>query len=129
MNLNVIRNGYISEGYDVLDASSKTCQDVIISKIAKSPLTKNVYYLIAIAGLDKEKLIKCITELIFSLEDMREANFRDVYARLTNIFQSKAYLEKAGAAHNNWLEIPIEDVTEKIISFISEELAATNDIT
>ena len=38
MNLNNIRDSYVSEGYDFLDASSKTCQDVILLKIAKSAL-------------------------------------------------------------------------------------------
>ena len=42
MNLDEIRNSYISEGYDILDASSKASQDVILSKIAKSALAKNV---------------------------------------------------------------------------------------
>ncbi|MCL2442711.1 MAG: nucleotidyl transferase AbiEii/AbiGii toxin family protein [Treponema sp.] len=42
MNLNNIRNSYISENYEFLDASSKTCQDVILSKISKSSLSKNI---------------------------------------------------------------------------------------
>jgi len=42
MNLIEIRNRFIAEGYDFLDASSKVCQDILLSKIAKSPLSKNV---------------------------------------------------------------------------------------
>jgi len=30
MDLNEIRNSYILEGYDIFDASNKTCQDIIL---------------------------------------------------------------------------------------------------
>ena len=42
MNLIDIRNRFIAEGYDFLDASSKVCQEIILNKIAKSPLSNNV---------------------------------------------------------------------------------------
>ena len=42
MDLIEARNNYISDKYNFLDASSKVCQDVILSKIAKSPLSKHV---------------------------------------------------------------------------------------
>jgi hypothetical protein len=269
MNLNEIRNGYISDGYDVLDASSKTCQDVLLSKIAKSSLSKNVtikggviiqhisndkrratrdfdldfirysladdsikafiyalnevndgvvisilepieelshqeyhgkrvilelddqhnnrigtkldigvhntmsieqeeycfeldsigesvvlfmnskeqmfteklksllkhgrfstrykdlfdfYYFIAITGVDKTKLIKYLTEIILGAEDMRESSIDDIQNRLDSIFQSKSYLDKASTARNNWLDVPICDVTARIITFFKEEL-------
>ena len=35
MDLREIRNSYISEGYGLQDASNKTCQDIILSKIIK----------------------------------------------------------------------------------------------
>jgi hypothetical protein len=271
MNLNVIRNSYISEGYDVLDASSKTCQDIILSKIAKSTLSKNVtikggviiqhisndkrratrdfdfdfikysltdnsimafidtlnetndgieinivapieelshqeyhgkrvileltdkqknvigtkldigvhnrlnieqeeycfeldsidehvtllmnskeqmfseklksllkhgrfstrykdlfdfYYFITTAGLNKDKLIKCISEFIFDEKDMREVTLIDIHKRLSSIFQNKTYLEKAGRAHNNWLELPIGNVTERILLFFKNDLVS-----
>jgi len=265
MNLNDVRNSYISENYDFLDASSKTCQDVILSKISKSTLSKNItikggviiqhissdkrratrdfdldfikyslsndsikmfidtlnkvndgitinivepieelshqeyegkrvvielvdvqnniiktkldigihhninikqeeycfdldnigenvtllinskeqifaeklrsllklgrfstrykdlfdfYYLISVAGLDKEKLMLCLDELIFCEENMKEKNIDDIHKRLSGIFQNKSYLEKAGTARNNWLELPITNVTEKILNFL-----------
>ena len=42
MNLFDIRDNYIADDYNFLDASSKVCQDILLSKIAKSPLSKNV---------------------------------------------------------------------------------------
>jgi len=42
MNLDDVRNAYISDGFNYLESGSRTCQDVILALIAKSPLAKNV---------------------------------------------------------------------------------------
>ena len=42
MDLSEIREHYISEGYSALNASARTCQDVILAKIAASPLKEHV---------------------------------------------------------------------------------------
>jgi len=270
MNLNEIRDYYVSEGYDFLDASSKTCQDVILLKIAKSKLSRNVaikggviiqyiskdkrratrdfdidfikysladdsikafigvlndvddgieinitapieelshqeyrgkranlvlvdqennkietkldigvhtkldieqeeycfeinsidenvilfmnskeqvfseklrsllklgrfstrykdlfdfYYFIEIAGLNKDKLKKCITDFILEASDMREVTIEDILVRLRSIFESKDYLGKASRVRNNWLDTPMSVVTDRIESFFSNELS------
>jgi hypothetical protein len=76
------------------------------------------YYFISTRGLNNDKLMKCFDEYIFNAQDMRESNIGDIYKRLSSIFQNKAYLMRAGTAHNNWLEIPISDVTARILLFI-----------
>ena len=42
MNLEEIRNSYLAEGFSYIDAGSRTCQDVILTLIGRSPLLKNV---------------------------------------------------------------------------------------
>jgi len=42
MNLEEIRNSYLAEGFSYIDAGSRTCQDVILALIGRSPLLKNV---------------------------------------------------------------------------------------
>jgi predicted nucleotidyltransferase component of viral defense system len=42
MNLEEIRQSYLDDGMEYLDASARTCQDVLLELIAKSPLAKNV---------------------------------------------------------------------------------------
>jgi len=42
MKLDDIRDAYLAEGFSYLDASSRTCQDVILALIAQTPLVKNV---------------------------------------------------------------------------------------
>jgi hypothetical protein len=42
MKINEIRNAYIAEGLSYLDAGSRTCQDIILALIAKSPLSDRI---------------------------------------------------------------------------------------
>jgi len=42
VNLEEIRNSYLDEGFSYIDAGSRTCQDVILTLIGRSPLSKNV---------------------------------------------------------------------------------------
>lgn len=42
MNLKEIRENYIKDGYELLDASAKVCQDIILAKISKSVLCRNI---------------------------------------------------------------------------------------
>lgn len=42
MDLKEMRQNYINEGYDFLDASAKVCQDILLTKISKSALNRNI---------------------------------------------------------------------------------------
>lgn len=42
MDLKEMRQNYINEGYDFLDASAKVCQDILLAKISKSALNRNI---------------------------------------------------------------------------------------
>lgn len=42
MNLEQLRKKYIDEGYTMANASAKICQDIILNKISKSSINKNV---------------------------------------------------------------------------------------
>lgn len=42
MDLKEMRQRYINEGYDFLDASAKVCQDILLAKISKSALNRNI---------------------------------------------------------------------------------------
>ena len=83
----------------------------------------DIYYFVTVPGLDINKLTKCIREFILEAVDMRETNMNDVTMRLSNIFRSKAYLKNVDTARNNWIEIPIVEVTARKIAFFSEDIA------
>ena len=42
MHLEKLRDNYIKNGYNPINASAKICQDIILSKISKSTLNKIV---------------------------------------------------------------------------------------
>jgi hypothetical protein len=80
----------------------------------------DIYYFITASNLDKTKLARCINEFVLEAEDMREASMSDIVLRLSEIFRNKAYLKKADTAHNNWIEIPIDEVTTKILDYFKD---------
>jgi len=82
------------------------------------------YYLINNENLDKDKLLKCFNILIFSDETMKENNLEDTFKRLNRILHNKNYLRNLNTAKNNWLELPIEDVTRNVLGYL-EELQVT----
>ena len=42
MDLKEMRQNYINEGYDFLDASAKVCQDIILKGISESSLNRHI---------------------------------------------------------------------------------------
>jgi predicted nucleotidyltransferase component of viral defense system len=42
MKLDNIRDAYLAEGFSYLDASSRTCQDIVLALIAQTPFIKNI---------------------------------------------------------------------------------------
>ena len=42
MDLREMRQSYIDDGYEPLDASAKVCQDILLAKISKSSLNRNI---------------------------------------------------------------------------------------
>ena len=82
----------------------------------------DLYYFIDSTGLNSDALVKNLSEYIFNVEGMREKSVGDIRKRLGGIFQNRVFLERAGTARNNWLELPIGDVTERILLFFDAEL-------
>ena len=78
------------------------------------------YYFINMTNLCDSKLTKCINEIIFKSEDMKENSYDDILKRLSSIFRNKRFLERSNTAHNNWLEIPIKEVTENVLEFFTK---------
>ena len=75
------------------------------------------YYLINNEVLNKDKLIKYIDILIFQDKNMRENTLKDIHTRLTNILNNHRFQSRINTANNNWLEIPIKDVTDSVLDY------------
>jgi predicted nucleotidyltransferase component of viral defense system len=86
------------------------------------------YYLINIAGLDKEKLIKSIEILIFNDNLMRENSMLDIFNRLNSILKSRRYLNNLNNPVVNWLDIPIADAINGVLNFMEDLSKETVDV-
>lgn len=84
------------------------------------------YYLINNEDLNKDKLIKYIDILIFQDENMREKELTEIHTRLTNILNNSRFQLRLSTADNNWLEIPIKDVTSNILEYFGGLVKVTN---
>ena len=75
------------------------------------------YYLINNEKLDKDKLIKYITILIFEDEGMREKTIEDINKRLSSILNNNRFQSRINTADNNWLSISIKDVIDNVLEY------------
>ena len=94
----LLKLGYISSRYkDVLD----------------------FYYLINNCNMNKGKLESYFKKYIFDDSNMLENNTEDIYNRLQKIFNRTDFKNNFDSIRNNWLELPIEEVTDNILKYMS----------
>lgn len=77
----------------------------------------DIYYLIKINPVDKEFLKYLLIDYILNDSNMKENTFYSIYNRLNNVFNNNRYLKSLDNARDNWLELPINEVTEVILNF------------
>ena len=95
----LLKLGYISSRYkDVLD----------------------FYYLINNSNMNKGKLENYFKKYIYDDSNMLENNTEDIYNRLQKIFNRTDFKNNFDSIRNNWLELPIEEVTDNILEYMSE---------
>ncbi len=77
------------------------------------------YYLIDNNKLHKGKLMNCIEVLIFKDEGMRENTIQDIIERMKRTLNSQRYRNNLNNPKINWIEIPIDDVIDTVLDYIS----------
>ena len=55
--------------------------------------------------------------IIFKDENMKEHTIEDISKRLSSILNNSRFQSRINTANNNWLEVPIDDVTESILNY------------
>lgn len=78
------------------------------------------YYLINYDKLDRKKLLKAFQVLIFNDSNMIEETVENIYSRLKSIFDSNNYKRNLRDSKTNWLDIPINDAINNVLSYIEE---------
>lgn len=76
------------------------------------------YYLINNTNIDKDKFNKYIDEIIYKDDTLEEKNINDIISKLKIIFSNRLFLRNLNDARNNWLELPVEEVLNKIYIFL-----------
>lgn len=77
----------------------------------------DIYFLITNTEINKDKLKIYIEKLIINDTLLIENNFEDITYSLKKLFKQKNYIKNFKTLKNNWLEIPIEIVTNEIVNF------------
>lgn len=94
----VVCGGYVSSRYkDILD----------------------FYYLINNCSMDKDKLSIYFRKYIFDDDNMLENTPEDIYIRLQKIFARQDFKNNFHSIRNNWLELPIEEVIDNVLTYMS----------
>lgn len=78
------------------------------------------YYLINNCNMNRDKLNSYLKKYIFDDNTMFEKSMEDIYQRLKKIFDRKDFKNNFDSIRNNWLELPIEEVTNNILTYMSE---------
>lgn len=77
------------------------------------------YYLINNNILDRDKLIKYIELLIVKDERIMQNTINDISLRLKDILSNKRFIAGLDNARSNWLNIPVENVINKVVMYFS----------
>ncbi len=77
------------------------------------------YYLINNTDMNKSKLYLLINDYIFLDQSIAYNNMRDITSRLTKVFSSDKFIKNFNNTRNNWLELPINEVTQNILNYIN----------
>ena len=68
--------------------------------------------------IDREKLIHCLTTLIFEDSGMRENTMEDIVRRVENTFANKRYLGHLKTSEKNWIGMEVADVLAGILEHL-----------
>ena len=77
----------------------------------------DIYYLIKINPMDKEKFKLLVDDYILKDDKMWENNYENIYNRLFETFSNKRFLNRLSRARENWLGIESSKVIEVILEY------------
>lgn len=78
------------------------------------------YYLINNTQLDKKKMLNYLELYIFKDSKIKVSSVSDIFNQLTSIFNNPRFTRSLTDIKNNWLELPINEVTNSILDYFKE---------
>ena len=76
----------------------------------------DIYYLFG--QIDRDKLMQCLTTLIFADPGMRKNTTEDIIRRVETTFTNKRYLNYLKTSEKNWLGLDVADVLTGILNYL-----------
>ena len=87
----------------------------------RSTRYKDVFDLFFLIDLiEHETLKQCVGTYIFDDENLDVNSFDDIRERIRKTFGNVRYKKQVEISKQNWIELPVEDVFQKILNFINE---------
>lgn len=80
----------------------------------------DVYYLLAVKGVDSEKLNDALGALVLNDTSMRERSYDDIASRLRSVFSNRRFASQLSRAKNDWLAVSPGMATSAIVKYFSE---------
>ena len=77
------------------------------------------YFLINQTDFDKNKCLQYINKLIFEDKSFTINNIDQIYEVLNNTLNNHEFQNMLNQAKNNWLELPVNKVTNSLLDFIN----------
>ena len=76
----------------------------------------DIFYLFDL--VNREKLMHCLSTLIFADPGMREDTMEDIVRRVENTFTNKRYFVRLKGSEKNWLGMEVADVLDGIVDHL-----------
>ena len=80
----------------------------------------DIYYLLAVKGVDPEKLGDALDALVLNDASMRERSYSDIASRLRSVFSNRRFATQLSRAKNDWLEVSPKKATSAIVKYFFE---------
>ena len=79
----------------------------------------DIYYLVNIHSFDKIRFLTYLDKIVFKDSMVEEKTINEVKESLGDVLSNNRFKRRINMARNNWLEMPVDDVINSIIDYLS----------
>ena len=79
----------------------------------------DIYYLVNIHSFDKFRFLTYLDKIVFKDSMVEEKTINEVKESIGDVLSNNRFKRRINMARNNWLEMPVDDVINSIIDYLS----------
>ena len=79
----------------------------------------DIYYLVNIHSFDKIRFLTYLDKIVFKDSMVEEKTINEVKESIGDVLSNNRFKRRINMAGNNWLEMPVDDVINNIIDYLS----------